>query len=310
MKRERISETIGNIDGKYIDEATEYREATPQKIRHKWAAIAACFVLLLAVSFPFAKDLFGSHGQKDNIVDSVMLIEFDGAYWEIIEDSNALKKFGLEKEITEGVIGSHIAYLQKAAPEAERSNYIASDEETKVELLSYALTPFEAVRIFRDGDRYSYALFRNYLIAANESLPMQASFAVYGISGAEDIACITPIKIDNTWEANGEVITDSAVISRFYTEITKLTAYSFDEYHDSVFADELGKYEDKGGGDVGGELYARVADDYKELKITTKDGLNLVIGYYPSYNWIKAGETLSYYQMSPELSDWLSNHIK
>lgn len=147
MKRERISETIGNIDRRYIDEATEYRGETPQNIRHKLAAIVACFVLVFAVGLPFAKDLFGSRGQKD-IVDSVMLIEFDGAYWEIIEDPNALKKFGLEKEITEGVIGSHIAYLQKDAPEAERSNYIASDEETNVELLSYAAAPFKAVGIF------------------------------------------------------------------------------------------------------------------------------------------------------------------
>ena len=99
MKRERISETIGNIDRRYIDEATEYRGETPQNIRHKLAAIVACFVLVFAVGLPFAKDLFGSRGQKD-IVDSVMLIEFDGAYWEIIEDPNALKKFGLEKEIT------------------------------------------------------------------------------------------------------------------------------------------------------------------------------------------------------------------
>ena len=309
MKKERISETIGNIDRRYIDEATEYRGETPQNIRHKLAAIVACFVLVFAVGLPFAKDLFGSRGQKD-IVDSVMLIEFDGAYWEIIEDPNALKKFGLEKEITEGVIGSHIAYLQKDAPEAERSNYIASDEETNVELLSYAAAPFKAVGIFRDGDRYSYALFRNYLIAANESLPMQVAFAVYGISGAEDIACITPIKTDNTWAANGETITDSAVISKFYTEIAKLTAYSFDEYHNAIYADELGKYEDKDGGDVRGGLYTRVADDYKEVKITTKDGLNLVIGYYPSYNWIKADETLSYYQMSPEMSNWFSNSIK
>lgn len=39
---------------------------------------------------------------------------------------------------------------------------------------------------------------------------------------------ITPIKTDNTWETNGEAITDSAVIAKFYTEITKLTAHSFD----------------------------------------------------------------------------------
>lgn len=309
MRRAIVSETIGNIDGKYIDEATEYRRATPQKIRLKWAAIAACFVLALAIGFPFAKDLFGYHGQKDNIVDSVMLIEFDGAYWEIIEDPNALKKFGLEKEITEDVIGSHIAYLQKDAPEAERGNYIPSDEETDVELLSYAPAPFKAVRIFRDGDRYSYAMFRNYLIAANESLPMQAAFAVYGISGAEDIACITPIKTDNTWQANGEMITDNVVIGDFIREISVLPAFSFDDYHELVFADELKELEGTGG-DVGSEVYARVAEDRKDIAIETKDGLRFAIQYYPSYGWINLPQTLSYYQMSPALSAWFSNYIQ
>lgn len=312
MKREKISEVIGNIDHKYIDEATEYKGAVKTisgKAWHKWAAIAACFVLVLAIGFPFAKELFVSHDQKD-IVDSVMLIELDDAYWEIIEDSNLIQKFGLENEITEDAIGNHIVYLQKKAPEAERSNYIVIGQKTNVELLEYAPASVKAVRIFRDGSRYYYALFRNYLIEANESLPIQVAFSVYGVNGAEDIVRITPIKTDNTWATSGEAITDRAVISKFYTEITKLTAHSFDEYHDAVFADELKKYEDNCGRDVGSELYTRVADDYKEIKIHTKYGLNLVIGYYPSYNWIRAGETLSYYQMSAEIKEWFEVNIK
>ena len=52
MKREKISETIENINPKYIDEATEYTgvaKITPKKVWYKWAAVAACFALVLAI---------------------------------------------------------------------------------------------------------------------------------------------------------------------------------------------------------------------------------------------------------------------
>ena len=73
MKRKKISETIENINPKYIDEATEYTgvaKIAPKKVWYNWAAVAACFALVLAIGFPFAKDLFISPGQKD-IVDAV-----------------------------------------------------------------------------------------------------------------------------------------------------------------------------------------------------------------------------------------------
>lgn len=313
MRKTRISETMQNIDQKYVDEATEYKNnknATPRKVWHKWIAVAACFAIVLAVGIPVVSDLFVSPDQKD-IVDSIMLIEYDDAYWEIIENNpEAIKKYGLAEEITEKVIGNHIAYLQKEVPEAERSNYIIANEETNTELLEYYPAPYKAVRIFRDGDKYYYAWFCNYLVKNNESLPIMDAFEVYGIDEASDIKSITPTKSDNEWKANGASITDSTLISAFFSEISKLTAFSFDEYHEDVFAGELGKYEDKGGGDVGSELYTRVADDRKDILIETKDGLRFVIHYYPSYGWINITKTLSYYQMSPEITEWLENNIE
>lgn len=52
MKKEKISETIDNINTKYIDEATAYTRAVknkPKKLWYKWAAVAACFVLVLTI---------------------------------------------------------------------------------------------------------------------------------------------------------------------------------------------------------------------------------------------------------------------
>ena len=312
MKRKKISETIDNINPKYIDEATGYTgvaKTTPKKGWYKWVAVAACFALVLAIGFPFAKDLFISPDQKD-IVDAVVLIEYGDSYLEVIEDAKTIKKFGLPSEITEDIIGNHIVFLQKAVPEAEYSNYVVADETTNIELFEYKPAPYKAVRILRDGDKYYYAWFCNYLVENDESLPIQMVFDVFGIDEAADIISITPTKTDNTWKPKGKVITDSAIISEFYTEITKLTAYSFDEYHELVFADDLKEAEDKGGGDIGSEVYTRVADDRKDIVIETKDGLRFTIQYYPSYGWIHITKTLPYYQMSPEIEEWFEINIE
>lgn len=312
MKRKKISETIENINPKYIDEATEYTGAVKsnsKKVWYKWVAAAACFALVLAIGFPFAKDLFISPDQKD-IVDAVVLIEYEDSYLEVIEDAKTIKKFGLPSEITEDIIGNHIVFLQKAVPEAEYSNYVVADETTNIELFEYKPAPYKAVRILRDGDKYYYAWFCNYLVENNESLPIQTAFYVYGIDDATDIISITPVKSDNYWKANGKAITDTTIISDFYTEISKLSDFSFDEYHELVFADDLKKAEDEGGGDIGSELYSHVADDRKDILIETKDGLRFTIQYYPSYGWINITNTLSYYQMSSEIKEWFEVNIK
>lgn len=312
MKREKISETIENINPKYIDEATEYTgvvKTTPKKVWYKWVAIAACISLVLAIGFPFAKDLFISPDQKDT-VDAVALIEYDDSYLEVIEDAKRIKKFGLPSEITKDIIGNHIVFLQKVIPETKYSDYVVSDTMTNIELFEYKPAPYKAVRILKDGNNYYYAIFCNYLVKSNESLPVQAAFDVFGIDEPIDIISITPVKVDNTWKANGKAITDSAIISEFYTEISKLTAYSFDEYHEMTFAEKLKKYEDEGSGDIGSEAYTQVADDLREIMIETKEGLRFTIHYYPSYGWINIVQTMSYYQMSPEISEWFLNYMK
>jgi len=311
MKRKKISETIDMIHPKYIDEATNYKgkeKSAQRKVWYKWAAAAVCFTLILAIGIPLTRDLFLSPDDKQ-IVDSVLLIEYENAYLEVIEDSTRNERFGLAKEPAKDMIGNHITYLQKEVPEAERSSYIVAEGETNLELLEYAPAPYKAVRIFRDGEKYYFALFCNYLIGIKESLPIQSAFEVYGIEDASDIVSITPVKNDNSWKPDGERITDRAILSEFFHEISKLPAFSFHDYHDLVFADELKELEGTGY-DLASEVYTRVADDSKAIVMETKDGLRFQIHYYPSYGWIEVSTTMSYYQMSPEISKWLSNYVK
>lgn len=75
-----------------------------------------------------------------------------------------------------------------------------------------------------------------------------------------------PIKSGNLWKATGEAVTDGRLISDFYNEITSLSAYSFDDYHGLVFADELAELEGTGG-DIGPEAYTRVADDQQDIAV-------------------------------------------
>ncbi len=163
MKRKKISETIENINPKYIDEAGSYEYKTKNKTSKIWyrpAAVAACIALMLAISIWFARDLFLKSNDK-TIIDVVTMIEYEGAYFEVIKDSQIIEKLGLEKEITENITGNHITYLQKKVPNVEHSDYIVADIETDVELFEYSPAPYKAVRIFKNGEKYYFALFCN-----------------------------------------------------------------------------------------------------------------------------------------------------
>ena len=311
MKRGRISEIIGNIDGKYVDEAAGYtgkENGGNKNVRFKWGVIAACLILAVIV-IPLAGNLLTIQSDKKT-VDSILLIEYEKAYLEVIESNpQTLKKHGLETEVTEELIGKHIAYLKKETPDDERSNYVVSEEKTDLELFEYAPAPYKAVRIFRDGETYYYALFCNYLIKTSECLPVTDGFEVYGVTKSSDIVSITPVASGNSWKASGKAITDSGSIDAFYKEISTLSAYSFDDYHNAVFADELEELEGTDQ-DIDSEAYSDLAEDRKDIVIETKEGLRFAIWYYPSYGWINEPATMSYYRMTSDISEWFSKYVE
>ena len=58
MKRKKISETLGNINPKYIDEATEYEgvvKNTSKKAWQRWVTVAACLCLIIGLSVPVVR---------------------------------------------------------------------------------------------------------------------------------------------------------------------------------------------------------------------------------------------------------------
>lgn len=83
MKREIISEAMGNISSRHIEEAAEFKvEEKPRRSKTPWAkwasVVAACFVLVIAVTFitqyiPTEYNLnysyVGSNGKETYIAD-------------------------------------------------------------------------------------------------------------------------------------------------------------------------------------------------------------------------------------------------
>lgn len=313
MKKQRISDIISNLNESIIEEATVYQKsnakASKRNVWMKWTAVAACFALMLAVGIPVLNNVLV--GPDKQIVNSVWLIEYDNAYYEIIENNpKALEKFGVVTEITDDVIGGHISYLQLEHPKSERSNCIVSKETTEMELLEYKPANNKAHRVFRNGEKYYIARFCNYLNPDDVSYPVNAALEVYGVDGASDIKGIAPTSTDNTWNINGTTITDKSIIATFYHEIIHLKHYSEQEHHELVFAEDLKSAEGKNGGDIGTEIYTKHADDLNVLVIETVEGIRFTIGYYPSYGWIYFSETQTYCKMTTEMAEWIENNIR
>ena len=299
MKANDLLDLIGNTDDNLITEA-KVQKKTKKNAWVKWIAAAACFALVVAAGIPIINDF--TQGPDKYTVGDVLVIEYDNAYYEIIENNpDFLKRKGIVTDISKDVAGKHITYLKKVS-EAKRSNYMVSAEETNTELLEYAPANQKAVRIFRDGDKYYAAVFCNYLIDDTESLPFDEVFKVYGISKAEDIKSIVSVKTDNMYKANGIAVTDSDLIVSFYNEIINLEPYSEDEFDKAQFT-----YEDENKAD---EYHRKFADDANDFMIETVDGLRFIIRYFPICDWVDAPLLQTYYKLSPALEAWIETNLK
>jgi len=105
MRKNRISETIGNINQKYVNEATAYTgevKAVRRPVWMKWGAVAACLCLIVAamVAVP---NLFGDNAIKDetiisdfksgSLVDTSYATPVPGEYFCFIEVNEARKEY-------------------------------------------------------------------------------------------------------------------------------------------------------------------------------------------------------------------------
>ena len=83
MKREKISEAMGNISSRHIKEAAEFKaEEKPHRSKTpwvKWASLAACFFLIIVAAFAVIPML--NDGGGNEIVDNVLPTDIDKIIW-------------------------------------------------------------------------------------------------------------------------------------------------------------------------------------------------------------------------------------
>ena len=83
MKKEKISEAMGNISSRHIKEAAEFKaEEKPHRSKTpwvKWASLAACFCLIIVAAFAVIPML--NDGDGNEIVDNVLPTDIDKIIW-------------------------------------------------------------------------------------------------------------------------------------------------------------------------------------------------------------------------------------
>ena len=272
MKKEELFEIIGEVDEHKVCEAGQVMSVKKKTntVWFKWATIAACLCLILVASIPFIANIY----QPKDPVEPHDIVEFNGAYYEILDKDNAkiLKEYNLPKEITSNMVGDFVgASLDDKGNETKRFMH---------EYVPYLDAEQKAVYVLKEGEKYSFALFCNY-IYKDDSEYTEASdmFALYGVDNAEDIASIT---------MDGKTIKDAGKIKEFFDSLYNAYGMGNDEYQENIFQrmDE----------DKQQALAIELADSEIEIKIVTKAGVVINhISHFPTINYVSWA--LNYYNL-------------
>ena len=118
MKKNKISETIDNISSEYIDEAIEYSGAKNRysKVWIKWAAVAACFVLIIAgtlsANFVANKIL----PMLELGIDNTGGMSFEGWFLKNTDDFTCDNPWKNQRFLSRLPVYSNIAFDEKGTP--------------------------------------------------------------------------------------------------------------------------------------------------------------------------------------------------
>ena len=298
MKDYELLDAVGGVDPAYVAQAERFAADTRPQRAAAWIAAAACLCLIAAVAVPALRDVIANKGGpgQDSQVKEIVALTCNGCCYEATDIPEALTRFGLPTELTAELAGAHAAYL-----EPDGAGYRPSAVETDIELLEYAPAPCRGVYLVRDGEKYLAALFCNVIrLDGNASTGLETLYQIYEIDSAADIAAITPVD----WHRNESVaapIRDKEAIAAFYDGTLALTSYGSDDFQAEVFASVPEEQQPQAHRDF--------ADDLHMLRLETKDGLRFYLEFFPSYGWLSAGGTLSYYRMDAAMDAWASQYL-
>ena len=280
MTNEKLYEMIGDISDRHIKEAKQISKAK-QVLWIKWSFVAACLCFVVSLAIPVLTRK-GDIWQKDPS-KAYDLVQYNGAYYEVVKDKDILDKFNLPDIITEDMVGDSLGKTKD--PNGKTTERIMYQYTPYMDIVTVT-TELEqerhqsAVYIIQDGDGYSFALFCNFLsFDSNTHTEASEMFAVYGIDDAEDIASIV---------IDGKRISNPAEIITIFEAIYSSCAMGNDDYQNAIF---------KGKGEEEQQLLAKeLADSTLEIKIVTEEGLVINhISYNPTINYISWA--LNYYKL-------------
>ena len=110
---------------------------------------------------------------------------------------------------------------------------------------------------------------------------------MYGIESADDIASITEMKWNNEQEV-GSPVTNRQEITEFYHMTITLVSYGNDDFQTEVF-DGI--------------------PEENQQEAHTASGLRFFISFYPNYDWIEGGGTMSYFKIDNQMHGWIERNL-
>lgn len=292
MKNEQFFDVLGDIDMSFIAEARENTNSYSAKSIVRRSAVACAAVLVLFgtvwglysyIETQRSKSIDSNSflpsfiwDDDENQAPSLIIIEYNGAYYEAINMSNRelLDRYNLPHKITEEMVGDRVAELRSDSGE----------RFTFYQYAPYRAVYQNAVYVASNGDFYTFVIFCNY-IRSDTSIcdTAQEMFAIMGVYCSDDISCV---------EIGDSVLDSKKDIKRFYDLLCNSEAMGEDGYQRDVFS---GMSEQKQQ-----ELCIELADTAMEIKITAKYGFRECwLTYEPKINYVEW--SLNHYKLSEPL---------
>lgn len=297
MTNENILDAIGGINENAVQDAKAYKRPKSKRW-FRWGAMAACLCLVIGIAIPILHHKGkGGIDHQDPLQDTAAF-ELNGKFYEVVETPEVLEKYGLPSKITEDVAGDHVAYLKSDGDDS----YECTPIETDMELYQYNPAASDGVYVLRNGETWCAALFCNfYQFDSNTNCSLPELYRVYGIESADDIKSITEMDNNNENET-GTPVVERQEITEFYNMTIALGSYGNDDFQAEVFGNIP---EEKLQ-----EAHSAFAENQRNLRVETKDGLRFFIAFYPSYNWIYGGGTMSYFKIDNQMRNWIERKCR
>ena len=105
----------------------------------------------------------------------------------------------------------------------------------------------------------------------------------------------------NNEQEVGSPVTNRQEITEFYHMTITLVSYGNDDFQTEVF-DGIPEENQQ-------EAHTAFADDRRNLRIETASGLRFFISFYPNYDWIEGGGTMSYFKIDKQMHGWIERNL-